>query len=191
MVFLRLVLSIHSIPSNLGSDHHMSGKLPLIFIEQGLLCPRAYVIALAQVLAWTKMFTLAITFKPEVMGLSYELRHTSVFFIKMFIFLFSKCTLVFENFSRITVKISFLWGLKHGVYAAASFSANVTSWCYVMTRKFLPPLFCIWTSYLSHSDCLVVILKFYTILMFLHAVRIFINQKMFSSKTVSTFLPRK
>ena len=37
--------------------------------------------------------------------------------------------LVSENFSRITVKISFLWGPKHGVYAAASFSANVTLWC--------------------------------------------------------------
>ena len=37
--------------------------------------------------------------------------------------------LVCENFSRIAVKISFLWGLKNDVYAAASFSANVTSWC--------------------------------------------------------------
>ena len=37
--------------------------------------------------------------------------------------------LVCETFSRITVKISFQWGHKHGVYAAASFSANVTSWC--------------------------------------------------------------
>ena len=33
---------------------------------------------------------------------------------------------VCENFSRITVKISFLWDHKHEVYAAASFSANVT-----------------------------------------------------------------
>ena len=36
---------------------------------------------------------------------------------------------VWETFSRIAVKISFLWDHKHGVYAAASFSANVTSWC--------------------------------------------------------------
>ena len=36
--------------------------------------------------------------------------------------------LVCENFSSIAVKISFLLGPKHGVYAAASFSANVTSW---------------------------------------------------------------
>ena len=34
---------------------------------------------------------------------------------------------VCENFSRITVKISLLWNPKHEVYAAASFSANVTS----------------------------------------------------------------
>ena len=37
--------------------------------------------------------------------------------------------LVCENFSRIPVKISFLWGPKYGIYAATSFSANVTSWC--------------------------------------------------------------
>ena len=37
--------------------------------------------------------------------------------------------LVCETLSRIAVKISFLWGHKHGVYAAVSFSANVTSWC--------------------------------------------------------------
>ena len=42
-----------------------------------------------------------------------------------------------ENFSRIAVKISFLWVSKHG--AEASFSADVMS-------------------YLSLSDCMVVIL---------------------------------
>ena len=36
---------------------------------------------------------------------------------------------VCETFSRIAVKRSFLWGHKHAAYAAASFSANVTSWC--------------------------------------------------------------
>ena len=35
--------------------------------------------------------------------------------------------LVCENLSRIAVKISFLWGPKYGVYAAAYFSFNVTS----------------------------------------------------------------
>ena len=34
---------------------------------------------------------------------------------------------------------------------------------HVTTHTFLLPLFCKWTSYFSHSDCLVVILKFYTV----------------------------
>ena len=37
--------------------------------------------------------------------------------------------LVREKFSRINVKISLLWGHKHGVYTTASFLANMTSWC--------------------------------------------------------------
>ena len=37
--------------------------------------------------------------------------------------------LVCETFSRIDVKISFLRGPKHDIYAATSFSANVTSLC--------------------------------------------------------------
>ena len=60
----------------------------------------------------------------------------------------------------------------------------------VTTRKFLLPLFCISVSYLSHSDCLFVILKFYTVPMFLHTVTNLINQKAFSSKHVSPYLPR-
>ena len=35
--------------------------------------------------------------------------------------------LICEILSRPAVKISFLWGLKHIVYSAASFSASVTS----------------------------------------------------------------
>ena len=38
---------------------------------------------------------------------------------------------------------------------------------------------------------MVVILKFYTVAMFMHAVTNFVNQKAFSSKHVSTFLPWK
>ena len=38
---------------------------------------------------------------------------------------------------------------------------------------------------------MLVILKFNTILIILHAVRNFVSQKAFSSKHVSTFLPRK
>ena len=37
--------------------------------------------------------------------------------------------LVCQTFKRIAIKISFLWGHKHGVYATALFSVNVTSWC--------------------------------------------------------------
>ena len=36
--------------------------------------------------------------------------------------------LICEILSRIAVKISFLWGHKHCVYAAASFAATDTSW---------------------------------------------------------------
>ena len=36
--------------------------------------------------------------------------------------------LICENFNRIAVKISFISGLKYSVYAAVSFSENVTSW---------------------------------------------------------------
>ena len=37
--------------------------------------------------------------------------------------------LIGENFSSISVKISFLWGSKYCVYALPSVSAIVTSWC--------------------------------------------------------------
>ena len=35
--------------------------------------------------------------------------------------------LICENLSSLAVKISFLWGPEHGVYAEDSFAANVTS----------------------------------------------------------------
>ena len=102
--------------------------------------------------------------------------------------------LVCETFSKIDVKISFLRGHKHGVYAAASFSAKVTSWCsrndtHILTSVIL--YINIIFRVITHSDCLVVILKLFTVPMFLHAVTNFVNQKSFSSKHVSTFLPRK
>ena len=62
---------------------------------------------------------------------------------------------------------------------------------HVATRKMLLPLFCISTPYLSSSDCLVVTLNFYTVRMFLCAVRYFVNKKTVSCKHVSTFLLRK
>ena len=96
--------------------------------------------------------------------------------------------------SRMAVKISFLWGHKHGVHATASFSANGTSWCsrndtQIFTSVILYTF--VSTSYLWHIDCLVVILKFYTVPMFLHTIRNFVNQKAFSSKHMSAFLLRK
>ena len=62
---------------------------------------------------------------------------------------------------------------------------------YVTTLKILLLLFCILRSYLSHIDCLVVILTFYTVPMCLNDVRNFVNQKVFSNKHLSIVLPRK
>ena len=95
--------------------------------------------------------------------------------------------LVCEIFSRIAVKISFLWCPKHGVYAAPSFSANVMSWCWrndtqnftsvilYMNIIFIAQwLFCGNSEILHFSD-------------FLHAIRNFVGQKAFSSKRVNFF----
>ena len=65
-------------------------------------------------------------------GISCEPCHAKrairVFLIKMCIFLFlNVLKLVCENFSRIYVKINFLWGLLYSLYAAASFSESMTS----------------------------------------------------------------
>ena len=96
-----------------------------------------------------------------------------------------------ETFSRIAVKLSFLWGHKHSAYAAALFQQMWHRDVHVTTRTFFLPLFCTSISYLSHSDCLVVILKFYTVPRLLHAVANFVNQKTFSSKHVSNFFYRE
>ena len=69
------------------------------------------------------------------------------------------------------------------IYKERQFHRDV----HVMTQKLLFPLFCMITSYLWHIDCLVVILKFYTVLMFLLTIRNFVNKKVFSSKQVSIF----
>ena len=51
--------------------------------------------------------------------------------------------LVYENFSSIAVKISFLWGPKHGVYAAPSrhFQQTCRRDAHVTTCTFLLPLY--------------------------------------------------
>ena len=66
------------------------------------------------------------------LSLLYKPRHAKrVILIKAFVFLFAECILfqdlLCEILSSITVKMSFLWGRKHCVYAAASFAASVTS----------------------------------------------------------------
>ena len=65
-----------------------------------------------------------------------------------------------ETLSRIAVKISFLWSRKHCVYEAEPFEQLSRPDIYVMLRKILLLLFCIWTSYVKHSDYLVLIWKF-------------------------------
>ena len=58
---------------------------------------------------------------------------------------------------------------------------------HVKTRKVLLLLFCLWRLYITHSDCLVVILKFYIIAMFLHAVRNFKPESIFKQTRVNIF----
>ena len=100
--------------------------------------------------------------------------------------------IILWNCSRIAVTIGFLWGPQHSVYAAASFSANVTLWCSRNDTQLFTSVICIWTSYLSHSDCWVVILKFYTVPIFFFArSQKLCNPTKISSKHVSTILPRK
>ena len=75
------------------------------------------------------------------------------------------------------------------VYAAASFSRKLM-WrldVHVATSKFVLLLFCKGASYLLHSDCFVVILKFRTVRMFLQAIRNFVSQRASSSQHVSFF----
>ena len=99
--------------------------------------------------------------------------------------------LVCETFSRMAVILSFLWGHKHGVYAAVSLSANVTSWYSRNdTKNFTSVILYIniifislWLSsgnseILHGSDVL-------------HTVRNFGNKKTISSKQVSTFFTAK
>ena len=54
------------------------------------------------------------------------------FFTKMciclFLWMYVIFRLVYETFSRISVKISYLWVLVHGLYEKVSLSANMTSW---------------------------------------------------------------
>ena len=62
-----------------------------------------------------------------------------------FYFLNVHYLLVCENFRRIAVTISFLLGPRHGKYAGASFSANMTSWCSCNNKQ-------IFTSVILHMN---------------------------------------
>ena len=58
---------------------------------------------------------------------------------------------------------------------------------HVMTRKFLHPLFCISTSYLSHSDCQVVILKSHCSDVFAHHQKLCKPEHIFKQTLVNFF----
>ena len=102
--------------------------------------------------------------------------------------------LVCETFSSIAVKISFLWGNKHGVYAAASISTNVMLWCsrndtqiFASVNLYINIIFIAqWLSgvnseILHRSNVFAHCQK-----LCLQTVRNFVNKKTFSSKHVST-----
>ena len=96
--------------------------------------------------------------------------------------------LVCANFSGIAVKISFLLGLNMAYTCkAVSFLANMTSWCYVATSNFflyMNNIFIAQWLFVGNSEIL-------HCSHVLHVTRNFVNQKTFSSKHVSTFLPQK
>ena len=69
------------------------------------------------------IFIWAASRKKGPYGIFYKNVYFSFFWMNIIL------RLVCENLSRITVIISFLWSPKHGIYAAASFSSNMTSWC--------------------------------------------------------------
>ena len=62
---------------------------------------------------------------------------------------------------------------------------------YVTTWKILLLLFCILTSYVTHNDYLVLILKFYTVPVPLHDVKIILSKRALSIKNVSIFFTAK
>ena len=93
-----------------------------------------------------------------------------------------------ENFSRIDVKLSFLWNSKHGIYAAVPFSANVMSWCSRNdTQIFTSAILYTNIIYLSHIDCLVVILKFYTVDVFARREKFYKPENIFKQTLINFF----
>ena len=130
----------------------------------------------------------------------FELRHAKrvlrVILIKTLIFsiywMYIILRLICEILSRIiAVKISFLYSRKHGVYVAASFAANVTSW---YLRNGMPNF----TSFIFYINIICISrwlfganFQIYTVPVHLYDAKNFFSQKALSSKHVSIFLPRK
>ena len=129
----------------------------------------------------------------------YELCHAKkvlrVILIKMFYFsIFWMCVILklfCEILSRIAVKIRSLSGRRHYVYAAASYAAIDASWYLRNDMQNSTLLFCIWTSYVTHSDYLVPILTFYNVPVPLYDVKNFFKKTALLSKHVSIFLLQK
>ena len=74
-------------------------------------------------LSWTCLVPGLLSFEhPSVLLFCFD-----VYF--SFVWMHITLRFICENFTRISVKISVLWGPKYGEYAASSVSASVTSWC--------------------------------------------------------------
>ena len=97
-----------------------------------------------------------------------------------------------ENLSCIAVKISIQWGCEQYMYMQKPHLQQVSRrGIYVTICKILLLLFCIWTSYISLSNYLVLILKFFTVPVHLHNITNFLNHETLQSKHVSKFFTAK
>ena len=92
--------------------------------------------------------------------------------------------LICEILSGIAVKIRFL-------RSSVIYSNLSCHDIYARTWENLHQLFCIWTSYVSLKDYLMIILKFYTAPVRLHDVINIVNQKAHSCKDVSIIFYRE
>ena len=120
---------------------------------------------------------------------SHTTRVLMVILMKMFIFLFFWMRIILRLIcvilSRRTVTISFLWCRRHCVYATASFAAIDTSWYLRVVHALL--FFCIWTSYLTQSDYLVLFLNFSTAPVPLKDIKTFKQESTFKQIRVNFF----
>ena len=95
--------------------------------------------------------------------------------------------MICEILGRIAVKINF-YGVVNIVYMQQCHSQQVSPRnIYVTTFNIFLRLFCIWTSYVLLSDFLLFVLKFYTIPVRSHDVRLFLSRKTVSKQTCRIF----